>query len=154
MLMMEENEDLAFYLPVEDGFNLFTDAMCIPACAQEKDAAEQFINFLTAPEISGANMDYICYASPVSAAKEHMEDYIAQSEVVYPEPTVLEKGTSFGYLPEETSRYVESLYQKATKVAAEEETTGNGAVIAIVAVLVIAGAGVVFSNLRKRKKKS
>ncbi len=154
MLMMEENEDLAFYLPVEDGFNLFTDAMCIPACAQEKDAAEQFINFLTAPEISGANMDYICYASPVSAAKEHMEDYLAQSDVVYPEASVLEKGTSFGYLPEETSRYVESLYQKATKVAAEEETAANGAVIAIVAVLAIAGGVIVFGNLRKRKKKS
>ena len=116
MLMMEENPDLAFYLPEHQGFNLFTDAMCIPKCAKEKDAAELFINFMCDPEISGANMDYICYASPISEAKEHMEDYLAQSEIVYPSEEVLSKGTSYAYLSEEISRYVESLYQQATKI--------------------------------------
>ena len=116
MLMMEENPDLAFYLPEHQGFNLFTDAMCIPKCAKEKDAAELFINFLCDPEISGANMDYICYASPISEAKEYMEDYLAESEIVYPSEEVLSKGTSYAYLSEEISRYVESLYQQATKI--------------------------------------
>jgi spermidine/putrescine transport system substrate-binding protein len=51
---------LAFYLPEEQGFNLFIDAMCIPKCSENQEAAELFINFLCAPEISGANMDYIC----------------------------------------------------------------------------------------------
>ena len=116
MLMMEENPDLAFYLPEDQGFNRFTDAMCIPACCKEKDAAEKFINFLCDPEISGANMDYICYASPISAAKDYMEDYLSESEVVYPDKEVLEKGTAYAYLSEEISRYVETLYQEATKL--------------------------------------
>ena len=116
MLMMEENPDLAFYLPENQGFNLFTDAMCIPKCCKEKEAAELFINFLCDPEISGANMDYICYASPISAAKDYMEDYLKESEVVYPSPEVLERGTAYAYLSEEISRYVESLYQAATKI--------------------------------------
>ena len=116
MLMMEENPDLAFYLPQEQGFNLFTDAMCIPKCCKEKEAAELFINFLCDPEISGANMDYICYGSPISAAKDYMESYLSESEVVYPSEEVLSHGTSFAYLSEEISRYVESLYQKATKI--------------------------------------
>ena len=116
MLMMEENPDLAFYLPEDQGFNLFTDAMCIPKCCKEKEAAELFINFLCDPEISGANMDYICYASPVSAAKDYMEDYLRESEVVYPSEEVLAKGTAYAFLSEEISRYVENLYQKATKV--------------------------------------
>ena len=116
MLMMEENPDLAFYLPEDQGFNLFTDAMCIPKCAQEKEAAELFINFMCDPEISGANMDYICYASPISDAKEYMEDYLAESEIVYPSEEVLSKGTSYAYLSEEISRFVESLYQQATKI--------------------------------------
>ena len=116
MLMMEENPDLAFYLPEDQGFNLFTDAMCIPKCCKEKEAAELFINFLCDPEISGANMDYICYASPISAAKDYMEDYLKESEVVYPSAEVLEKGTAYAYLSEEISRYVESLYQAATKL--------------------------------------
>ena len=116
MLMMEENPDLAFYLPEDQGFNLFTDAMCIPKCCKEKEAAELFINFMCDPEISGANMDYICYASPISEAKNYMEEYLAESEVVYPSEEVLSKGTSYAYLSEEISRYVESLYQKATKL--------------------------------------
>ncbi len=116
MLMMEENEDLAFFLPQQQGFNLFTDAMCIPKCCEEKEAAELFINFLTDPEISGANMDYICYASPISAARDYMEDYLAQSEIVYPNEEILEKGTAYTYLSEEITRYVEGLYQAATKL--------------------------------------
>lgn len=116
MLMMENNPDLAFYLPEEQGFNLFTDAMCIPKCCEEKEAAELFINFLTDPEISGANMDYICYASPISEAREYMEEYLAESEIVYPSEEVLKKGTAYAYLSEEISRYVENLYQKATKL--------------------------------------
>jgi spermidine/putrescine transport system substrate-binding protein len=112
MLMMENNENLAFYLPQEQGFNLFIDAMCIPACAQEKEAAELFINFMCQPEISGANMDYICYGSPLSAAKEFMEPYLAESEVVYPAQEILDKGSSYLFLPEEISRFVESLFME------------------------------------------
>ena len=60
LTMMDANEDLAFYLPEDQGFNQFIDAMCIPTCCQEKEAAELFINFLCDPEIAGANMDWIC----------------------------------------------------------------------------------------------
>ena len=112
MAMMENNEDLAFYLPVEQGFNFFIDSMCIPTCCQEKDVAELFINFMCDPEISGANMDYIWYGSPVSSAKEYMDPLLAESEVVYPDQEVLDKGTSFAFLPEEISRYMESLFMQ------------------------------------------
>jgi len=142
MLMMEENPDLRFYLPEHQGFNLFTDAMCIPKCAKEKQAAEMFIDFLCNPEIAGANMDYICYATPISAAKEYMEEYLAESEVVYPSEGVLEKGTAYAFLSEETSRYVESLYQAATKTggSADGERSSGGGVLIAVALAVGAGA--------------
>ena len=112
MLMMESNENLAFYLPENQGFNLFIDSMCIPSCAQEKEAAELFINFLCDPEISGANMDYICYASPISAAKEFMDESLADSEVVYPSQEIQSHGSSYSYLPEDISRFVESLFME------------------------------------------
>ena len=112
MMMMESNPDLAFYLPESQGFNLFIDSMCIPTCCQEKEAAELFINFLCEPEISGANMDYICYASPISAAKEFMDPYLAESDVVYPSKEVQANGSSYAYLPEEISRYVEGLFME------------------------------------------
>jgi len=112
MMMMENNPDLRFYLPENQGFNLFIDSMCIPSCAQEKEAAELFINFMCNPEISGANMDYICYGSPISAAREHMDESLANSDVVYPSQEVQANGSSYSFLPEEISRYVESLFMQ------------------------------------------
>ena len=112
MTMMDENEDLAFYRPAHQGFNVFIDAMCIPTCAKEKKAAELFINFLCDPEIAGANMDWICYSTPISEAKNFMDPEAASSPVSYPDPADLEKGTSVAYLPEETSRFVESLFMQ------------------------------------------
>ena len=153
MLMMEENEDLAFYLPQEQGFNLFTDAMCIPTCCQEKEAAELFINFLTEPEISGANMDYICYASPLSAAREHMEEYLAESEIVYPSQEILENGTAYAYLSEETTRYVEGLYQAATKTADGRTSAAEpSATPYIITGVVVLGAVIALFVIRRRKK--
>jgi len=112
LTMMEENENLAFYLPEDQGFNLFIDAMCIPTCAKEKEAAETFINFLCDPEIAGPNMDWICYSTPLSAAKEYMDPETVSDPVSYPDDEVLANGTSYAYLPEEISRYVESLFME------------------------------------------
>ena len=112
LVMMEENENLAFYLPEDQGFNLFIDAMCIPSCAQEKEAAELFINFLCDPEIAGANMDWICYSTPISAAKEYMDPETVADPVSYPPDEVLANGSSYAHLPEDISRYVESLFME------------------------------------------
>ena len=112
MQMIDENPDLVFYLPENQGFNLFIDAMCIPTCAQEKEAAETFINFLSAPAISGANMDYICYASPIVGAKDYMDEYLATNPVIYPDESVLNKGTSYAHLPEDITRLMEELFMK------------------------------------------
>ena len=112
LTMMGENENLDFYLPENQGFNLFIDAMCIPTCAKEKEAAELFINFLCDPEIAGANMDWICYGTPISAAKEYMDPETVADPVSYPADEILANGSSYAYLPEETTRYVESLFMK------------------------------------------
>ena len=112
LTMMDENENLAFYLPEDQGFNLFIDAMCIPTCAKEKEAAELFINFLCDPEIAGANMDWICYSTPISAAKEYMDPDAVASPVSYPSDEILANGSSYAFLPEEISRYVEALFMQ------------------------------------------
>ena len=112
LTMVEENPDLAFYRPEAQGYNMFIDAMCIPTCCQEKEAAETFINFLCSPEVSSANMEALGYSTPSTAAKELMNPEIAGSEVAYPNADVLATGTSFNYLPEETSRYMESLFME------------------------------------------
>ena len=112
LTMMDENENLDFYLPEDQGFNLFIDAMCIPSCAKEKEAAETFINFLCDPEIAGANMDWICYSTPISAAKDYMDPETIESPVSYPSDEILANGSSFAYLPEDISRYIEGLFME------------------------------------------
>ena len=110
LTMVEENPDLAFYRPDHQGFNVFIDAMCIPTCCQEKEAAELFINFLCDPEISAANMNYIGYSVPASESKQYMDQDVVNDPVAYPDEDELRNATSFDYLPEETSRYMESLF--------------------------------------------
>ena len=112
LTMMDNNPNLDFYLPTDQGFNMFIDAMCIPKCASEKEAAETFINFLCEPEIAAGNMEWIGYGTPLSAAKEYMDPEILEDPVTYPSEEVLTNGTSFSYLPQEITRYVEELFMK------------------------------------------
>ena len=64
--LMKDNQgdgvDIQFYYP--EPTNFFVDAMCIPACAQNKDLAEIFINYMLGEEAGVANAAYIGYASP------------------------------------------------------------------------------------------
>jgi spermidine/putrescine transport system substrate-binding protein len=110
LMMAENNPDLAFYLPQQQGFNLFTDAMCIPNCAREKEAAELFINFLCDPEIAAANMDWVGYSVPLSAAKEYMDPEMVEDPVSYPSEELLSHGSSYCYLHPRVTRFVESLF--------------------------------------------
>ena len=112
MMMIENNPDLRFYLPEHEGFNLFIDAMCVPACAENQEEAELFIDFMCDPEISGANMDYICYGSPIEGARDYMDEALANNPAVYPDEEVLKNGTSYAYLPEEITRFVENLFMQ------------------------------------------
>lgn len=112
MTMMENNEDLAFFLPESQGFNLFIDAACIPTCASNKEEAELFIDFLCDPEISAANMDWVCYSTPISEAKQYLSEDVVNDPVAYPSDEILKNGVSFAYLPEDITRYMESLFMK------------------------------------------
>ena len=55
-------------------------------------------------------MDYICYGSPIEGATDYMDPYLAESEVIYPSDEVLANGSSYAYLPEDITRYVENLF--------------------------------------------
>ena len=112
LTMAEENENLSFYLPESQGFNLFVDAMCIPTCCENKEAAETFINFLCDPEIAGSNMDWVCYGTPISAAKEYMDPEVVNDPTAYPPAEVLDKGQGYIALPRSTTRLMEELFMQ------------------------------------------
>ena len=153
MMMMDANPDLRFYLPEEQGFNLFIDAMCIPTCSENKDAAETFINFLCEPEISGANMDYICYASPIEGARDYMDKYLAESEVIYPDQSILDKGSSYLFLPAETNRLMDNLFLEIRISGQQTDDEEEASALPVILTLAGLGAAAIFLFLPKRKRK-
>ena len=149
MTMAEENPDLKFYFP-EEGFNLFVDAMCIPKGCEHQKEAELFINFLCKPEICGGNLDYICYSAPISAAKEYIDESMAESDVVYPSEEIIARGQSFSALsPEATSDMNE--FWLLVKIS--DKNTVTLLVLTIAAILLIIFLWLTF-KVRKKKQKA
>ena len=146
--MSVDNENLAFAFP-EEGFNVFIDAMCIPKGCQNKEGAEAFINFMCDPEISAANLSYIGYSTPISAAKEYMDEEITSDPVAYPDDETLSRSQSFTYLPIETSQLMDSLW---LSVKTDGGNTAMYLIIAAVVVVIIVVLAVVMQMQKKKKK--
>ena len=84
--------------------------MCIPKGCQNKEGAEAFINFLCRPDVSAANLDYIGYSTPETAAKEYMDEEVTSSPVAYPDPSVLERSEAFEELGIEATQTMNDLW--------------------------------------------
>ena len=122
LTILEDNEDLTFAVP-KSGTNLFVDAMCIPTSAQNKEAAEMYINFMCEPDIAYANIDYICYSTPHSAAYEMLDDDVKNDPVSYPdEEFIATKTTVFTNLSDEASRQMQQLW---TEMKSAEDKNSN-----------------------------
>ena len=82
-----EDVDLQFYYP--ERTNYYVDAMCIPSCAEHKELAEIFINYMLSAEPAVANAEYTYYASPNSLVytdEGYIEDMGEETmAVLYPE---------------------------------------------------------------------
>jgi spermidine/putrescine transport system substrate-binding protein len=109
--MMDNNENLDCALPKE-GSNLYVDAMCIPKCAQNKEGAEKFINFMTSAEISKANSEYIGYATPVQGAYDLLDDDTKNNTFIYPEDSYLDKCYTFKNVDTEYYAYMQEQFVK------------------------------------------
>ena len=109
LTMSETNEALAFVFPKE-GFNQFVDAMCIPKGCVNQEAAEMFINFMCEPRVSAENCGYIGYSTPVSAAKDLMDEETVSNEIAYPSSEVLANSETFRNLSDETNKLLDDLW--------------------------------------------
>lgn len=92
--MIRQNPDLEYVVPKE-GTNLWFDSMVIPKSTTNKEGAERFINFMSRPDISARNTDYIGYSTPIPEAVELLPDDIKNSEVAYPSDEVIENTEVF-----------------------------------------------------------
>jgi len=126
--LVEDNPDIGFAIPTKEGTNFFVDAVCIPTGAQHKKEAEAYINFLCDPEIAAANVDYIGYSTPESAAKELLPEETVNNPIFYPSKEILNKSETFVNLPEDTNLLLDTLW-------AEVKMGGPGQTATLVAVL-------------------
>ena len=149
LMMAEENEDLRFCFP-EEGFNFFIDALCIPACAANKEGAEAYINFLCSPEVNGENLDYLGYSTPESAAKEYMDPETAASDIAYPSEETLSRGEAFLYLVQETTHLMDSLW---LEVKTEGETDYTP-IIGISVTVLLAAVYLTARGVRDRRRRA
>lgn len=147
LTMVDENEDLAFIFP-EEGTNLFTDAMCIPSTSKNKEAAEMFINFMCEPLISGENCNIVGYSTPISAAKEYLDEDLVNSEIAYPSQDILDKTERYINLSGDTNQLMDDLWVSTVRTNSLSASFWIAVVVICVVVLVI-----VFRNMYIKKKR-
>lgn len=105
LMMIEQNLDLKYVLP-EEGPNIWFDAMVIPSSSENSEGAHKFINFMLEPENAAINAEYsVGFSSPVDEAIELLPDEIKNSEVAYPDNSLLENGEVYKNSTEILSEY-------------------------------------------------
>lgn len=149
LMIMDENEDLGFVVP-ESGTNLFVDAMCIPTSSKQKEAAEMFINFMCEPDIAYANIDYICYSTPHSAAYDMLDEEVRNDPVSYPSDEVKQHMTVFVNLSDEASKDMQDLWTEMK--SAEDETTSRWLMPIFLVACLLAVIAILIRRYIKNKK--
>lgn len=150
LTILEENEDLAFVVPAS-GTNLFVDAMCIPVGAKQKEAAEMYINFMCEPDIAFANIDYICYSTPHSAAFEMLDEETQNDPVSYPSDEYLAENTTvFVNLSDEANAQMQTLWTEMK--SAQPENSNQWIVPVFLILCVLAMIGILIRRYIKNKK--
>lgn len=150
LTILEENEDLAFVVP-ESGTNLFVDAMCIPVGAKQKEAAEMYINFMCEPDIAFANIDYICYSTPHTAAFEMLDEETQSDPVSYPsDEYIAENTTVFVNLSDEANAKMQELWTEMK--SAQPEDSNQWIVPLFLALCIAATIAILIRRYIKNKK--
>ncbi len=145
-ILVDNSDSIGFAVPKE-GTNFFVDAICIPATSSHKREAEEYINFLCDPEIAGANMDYVGYSTPETAAKEYIDPEMVESPIHYPDAETLANTEMFVNLPEDISKQVDTLW-------AEVKMGGPGESAVLVAIILgFLGVYIAIILYKRRKRK-
>ena len=135
--ILEDNEDLALVIP-KSGTNRFIDAMCIPASAKQKEAAEMYINFMCEPDIAYANIDYICYGTPHTAAFDMLDEEVQNDPAIYPDDDFInDRTTVFVNLSDDANLLMQNLWTEMKSAEDENSNRYFVPIFLIICVLII-----------------
>jgi spermidine/putrescine transport system substrate-binding protein len=150
LTMIDENPDLAAAFPRE-GTNVFVDAMCIPAGARNKDAAEMYINFMCEPEVGAANCEYIGYSTPNLAALQLLDEEIRANPIAYPAQEVLAKAEYFTLLSDDLNQALDAGWKE---LLTDDESFTFWLVPALLLLAVAASVVLVVRKSLRKKRQS
>jgi len=85
----ELNDKLEFVVPKE-GTQFFIDAWVIAKTAENKENAEEWINFMCREDVGKQNFDYLTYSTPNIAAQALINEDILNDESVFPTDETLD----------------------------------------------------------------
>ena len=146
--MMQENPDLAMFLPAE-GTNRYNDAMCIPKGARNKEAAEMFINFMCETSVALANTEYICYSSPQIEVRGLLSEELRENELMYPPQEYLALCETMTVLPDEINAAMDSAWSEVRSY----DASGNGWVFPLLLAVMLALSAVGYWRKARRRRR-
>lgn len=149
LTMYDVNPDLAFCYPKE-GVNFFVDAMCVPKNAENKEAAELYINFMCEEEIAVANANYICYASPHALVLESDDYDLKGDPILYPDEDKMPKTQMFERLDYDTQQYMSMLWNEL-KI---EGASNLDAYIGLSTSLILVAVYLIYKFIKKKKREA
>ena len=152
--------ELSYSVP-EEGSNIWFDGWCIPASAQEKELAKEFIEFLSLPEIAVRNMEYIGYTSVIAGDMPFSIEYceydkndepipgseytVEYTGVQYPTEDIIDRCVVMHYFDDETNLRINEMWENV-----KGETLPVWAIVVIVAVVLLAVAAVLVYRFRDK----
>lgn len=109
LMVQEHHEAIEYVVPAEGG-NLWVDYLAVFQASPRKDLAAKFINFLNRPEIAARNAEFVYYATPNVAARQHVSAEYAMDPVIHPAADVIARSEVYRELAPRTQKTVNSLF--------------------------------------------
>lgn len=146
LTMIAENPSLGMFIP-EEGTLQCVDAMCIPASSQNQEAAEMFINYMCEVDVALQNTLFVQYTSPVEAVRELLPAELRDSELMYPDPELIERSEYPSVISDELNSAMDMAWSQMKSF----DDTGNQWLVPVF--LLVAIAMTVFNVWRRRARK-
>ncbi|MCI8342227.1 MAG: ABC transporter substrate-binding protein [Firmicutes bacterium] len=108
-VILDENEDMEYFMPAE-GTNLWSDAMVIPANAENPELAHEFINYVLTYDASYGNSETVGYAS---SNKEVLDEMSGEGGLYFENNAYVPR---MGYDKDEIFKDNEVLKQKLSEL--------------------------------------
>ena len=115
LTLADENENLEYVIPKE-GANYWLDSWAIPANANDKETAEEFINFVSSKDNAYKIAEEIGYTTPNKLAMEEQPEEVRNNEGAYMPEEVMERCEIYKYLTQEKLKLYEEVWN-AVKAA-------------------------------------